>query len=230
MQIKRLSESIGTAIRIAVHGPAGAGKTRLIRSLVEPVTDAPPVVTDPARILIVSAEAGLLSLAGFEASVVEMTAKTDRLATLREIHRLCRTERPFDAVCIDSITEFANMALHSAKDSNRDGRAAYGEMQDELARAMVGIRSLGVLTYVSCQSYNADGVWSPLMPGTKLGPAVGYEFDELLYLDVHDTEAGPVRQLTAQRTGTIEAKDRSGKLAQTEPACLSHIIRRIKGA
>lgn len=229
LSIKSIKDTQGDAVRVAVHGPAGAGKTRLIASLARPVTDAPPAVKDESRILIVSAEAGLLSLpSDFGAQVVELSRHADRLGIIREIYQALRgSASPWDAVCVDSITEVANMALASAKAAARDGRAAYGEMQDEMMAIYRGLRSLGVITYVSAQSVCSEGTHTPLMPGSKLGSALTYEVDELFFL--RPTDDGG-RELVTSPTPTVEAKDRSGKLEPAEPACLSSIIRKIRGA
>lgn len=228
MQIRRLSETVGDSHRLLIHGPSGVGKTRLIQTLAEPETDATPVVSDASRILIVSAERGLLSIAGLDASVVEVSSSTDRIALFGEVLKAARAGE-FSAVAVDSITEIGNMSLAAAQAETRDGRAAYGEMMSEIMRIYRGLRMMPVTLYVIAQSFHDDGEWHPMMPGSKVGPALTYEYDVSMFLRVVDADSGPTREIITGRTGGIEAKDRSGKLALAEPPCLSHIIRKIRG-
>ena len=229
MLIKKLSETVGECPRMLIHGPSGVGKTKLIQTLAEPATDAPPVVSDPSRILIVSAERGLLSIAGFDASVVEVSSTTDRVKLFGEVLKAAKAG-DFDAIAIDSITEIGNMSLAAAQAETRDGRAAYGEMMGEIMRIYRGLRMMPVTLYVIAQSFHDDGEWHPMMPGSKVGPALTYEYDVTMFYRVVDAESGPTREIVTGRTGGIEAKDRSGRLALVEPPCLSHILHKIRGA
>lgn len=228
MQIKRMKDAVGDATRLLIHGPSGAGKTRLIQTLAEPETDAAPIVSDPTKILIVSAERGLLSIAGLDASIVEVSSTTDRIALFGEVLKAARAG-DFSAVCVDSITEIGNMSLAAAQAETRDGRAAYGEMMTEIMRIYRGLRMMPVTLYVIAQSYCDEGEFRPMMPGSKVGPALTYEYDVSMFLRVTDADSGPRRELVTGRTGGVEAKDRSGKLDLVEPACLSHILHTIRG-
>ena len=70
MKIVNLQERLLQAtLNVVVYGQAGAGKTSLIKTL-------------PGRVLVVSAEAGLLSLKGFDADVAEVATVDD----LRAVH------------------------------------------------------------------------------------------------------------------------------------------------
>ena len=69
----------------------------------------------------------------------------------------------------------------------------------------------------------------PSMPGTKLGPALPYHFDEVFHLDIGRDQATQkdYRFLRTQPDFQNDAKDRSGKLDAIEYPDLGNIIRKI---
>ena len=87
---------------------------------------------------------------------------------------------------------------------------------------------------MSCkQSHEKDDqtgamLFSPDMPGSKLGPQLPYLFDEVFSLRVEpDDDGNPVRWLQTTKDHRHDAKDRSGSLAPFEPPVLEDIIFKI---
>lgn len=208
-------------IKMLVHGPAGAGKTSLCAT-----TGAPTV--------IISAEAGLLSLRAHDIAVIEVKNLDD----VQEAYRFI-TEDPsaagFEWICLDSISEIAEVCLAWEKANTKDPRAAYGALQDKMGAIIRAFRDLpGKNVYFSCkqerQTEQTTGaqLYFPSLPGQKLGQGIGYYFDEVFALRVErDAEGAVTRWLQTGRDFTHEAKDRSGALAMFEPPNLGAIAAKI---
>jgi len=74
-------------------------------------------------------------------------------------------------------------------------------------------------------------LYSPSMPGQKLGQALPYFFDEVLVLRAEkDAEGNLARFFQTAGDYNFTAKDRSGALDLYEPADLSAIRAKIVGA
>lgn len=208
-------------LKVLVHGPSGAGKTSLCGT-----TDEPTV--------IISAEAGLLSLRGHDIPVIEVK-------TIEDVHEAYRfvTEsadaKGFRWVCLDSISEIAEVCLAAEKKATKDPRQAYGALADTMGQLIRAFRDLpGRNVYFSCKQSRlqdqASGstLYYPSFPGQALAQGISYYFDEVLALRVEkDAENNPVRWLQTGRDFTHEAKDRSGSLAMFEHPHLGAIARKI---
>jgi len=219
--LKRTKEATAQAVKLLVYGQAGAGKTSLIPTLPTPV--------------ILSAEGGLLSIADTNLPFIEITSIDD----LREAYKWL-TSSPeageFQSVALDSISEIAEVVLNAEKKINKDPRAAYGAMQEQMADIIRGFRDLpGKHVYMSAKLEKTQDemgrvLYAPSMPGNKTGQSLPYFFDEVLALRVEkDAEGFTRRALMTDGDGLWLAKDRSGKLEVWEDADLGEIIKKIGG-
>lgn len=230
MQIakKSLRDAIDArAPKILVYGGAGVGKTTLIASL-------------RGKVLILSAEAGLLSLAGadLDADVVEVQS----IDALRAVYAELRAgDHGYDWVVLDSVSEIGEVCLSAEKAKTKDPRQAYGSLSDEMTKIMRAFRDLSCGVYFSAKlSSTKDEATGRVshgvsMPGAKLGEALPYLFDEvfrLVVIDEDDGEGGKVsaRYLMTSTDGKSVAKDRSGRLDALEPADLGAVVAKIGGA
>lgn len=221
IQLKRTKESTAQAVKLLVYGQAGAGKTSLIPTLPTPV--------------ILSAEGGLLSIADTNLPFIEITSMQD----LREAYQWLNgsaESREFESVALDSISEIAEVVLNTEKKINKDPRAAYGAMQEQMADIIRGFRDLpGKHVYMSAKLEKTQDemgrvLYAPSMPGNKTGQSLPYFFDEVLALRVEkDSEGNTRRALLTDGDGLWLAKDRSGKLEVWEDADLGEIIKKIGG-
>ncbi len=210
-----------SGIKILVHGPAGSGKTTLCST-----TGGSPV--------IISAEAGLLSLRHKNIPVIEVHDFADMTEAYRFLVESAEA-RSFDWVCLDSISEIAEVCLASEKKSNRDARAAYGALQDQMTALIRSFRDLpGRNVFMSCKQQRITDeltgmqLYFPSLPGAKLGQGISYFFDEVFALRLEkDREGTPTRFLQTGRDIQYEAKDRSGSLALFEPCDLAAITQKI---
>lgn len=205
-------------VKLLVYGTAGSGKTYLIRTLPKPI--------------VLSAEAGLLSLAGHDISYIEIAD----LESLRKAYLWLTSEEAnvYETVCLDSISEIAEVVLTNEKKHSKDPRQAYGAMQEQVTDLIRAFRDLpNKHVYFSAKiekTQNETGrlLFSPSMPGNKVGQQLPYFFDEVLALRVEkDSEGKIVRVLQCEGDGVWTAKDRSGKLGMWESPDLGDIIKKI---
>jgi len=207
-------------VKFVVYGQAGSGKTTLIKTLPNP--------------LIISAEAGLMSLTGEDIPYINVSTYQD----LKDAYTYVISDEgaKFDSVAIDSISEISEVILAHEKRINKDGRAAYGEMAVQVMEVMRAFRDIvGKNIYFSAkcgkeQDETGRLLYSPSMAGAKLGQQIPYLVDEVLALRVEKDQEGNVqRALMCSGDGLWQAKDRSGKLDRWEAPDLGAIIRKIGG-
>lgn len=221
--LKSTNQAALDGIKCLVHGPAGAGKTTLCATTGEPT-------------IIISAEAGLLSLRGFDIPVIEV--KT--LDQLYEAYQYVAGPdgEQFSWVCLDSISEIAEVVLNHEKKTNKDPRAAYGSLAEKMTDLIRAFRDLpGKNVLVLCKQEKVKDeqtgamLYSPSMPGNQLKNGLAYFFDEVMALRVEkDAEGNPTRWLQTQRDFNYESKDRSGALDMFEQPDIAGIAAKIRGA
>jgi len=219
INLKSTKSIASSGVKLLVYGQAGAGKTTLIRTLPHP--------------LILSAEAGLLSLHNSDIPFIEI----DSIATLSEVYKWLSSAEAakYETIAIDSVSELAEVCLSTEKAKAKDPRQAYGEMQDQMATLIRAFRDLPKHVYMSAKLEKAQDemgrmLYSPSMPGNKTGQALPYFFDEVLALRCEkDAEGNFVRALLCQSDGLWQAKDRSGRLEAWEAPDLGAVIAKIEG-
>ncbi|MDA0238985.1 MAG: ATP-binding protein [Proteobacteria bacterium] len=223
MAINLLNTStvVAGTVNVLVYGQAGSGKTSLIPTMPAPV--------------IISTEGGLLSIAGSAIPYIEV-ANMDALRDAYKWLLDSDESKQFESVAIDSISEVAEVSLGTEKKTNKDPRAAYGEMQTTMAEVIRSFRNLPrhvLMTAKLEKSQDEMGrmLYSPSMPGIKLGQSLPYFFDLMLALRVEkDAENVTQRALMCDSDGLWQAKDRSGKLEAWEAPDLGAIIAKLGGS
>lgn len=214
--------SANQGIKAVVYGPAGAGKTTLCATLPSPV--------------ILSAEAGLLSLrkANLPFIVVE---SFDALVEAYNWVMKSAEAKQFQTICLDSVTEIAEVILCDLKTKNKDPRKAYGEVQDQMLSLLRDFRDLkekNVYFSAKQDKIKDDSTgaifFGPMMPGSKLPQQLPYFFDEVFQLQVFTDPQTKTetRALRTKRDHQYEAKDRSGTLDLWEPADLGYVFEKIR--
>lgn len=202
-------------LKVLVHGPAGAGKTRLCATVPNP--------------LIISCESGLLSLREYDLPVW----KIDGMKSLEAAYEEALKD-DYEWICIDSLSEIGEVCLAENKRSFADGRKAYGEMQDEMGGLIRSFRDMNKNIYMSAkQAKLKDEVtgamlYSPSIPSNKLASDLPYYFDEVFALHTHiDDDGEAQRAFQTTRDNQYDAKDRSGSLDFWEEADLGKIQKKI---
>lgn len=215
--------AVEQGLKVLVHGLAGAGKTVLCSTTGEPT-------------LIISAEAGLLSLRHTDMPVIEVKSLQDVKDAYQFITEAKEAEQ-FRWICLDSISEIAEVVLAAEKAATKDPRKAYGELQDHMMTLMRAFRDLAGRNVVFTakqeklkDEHSGMVLYQPMMPGQKLSQQIGYLFDMVFALRVEKDQDGDLtRWLQTSRDLQFEAKDRSGALAMFEPPNLEAIAAKIRG-
>lgn len=220
MEIKKLSEVVHqSGVKALLYGQSGSGKTYSISTIT-------------GDKLILSAESGLRSLKDIapDIDVAEINTLDDAREAYNEIKK-----SDYETIILDSISEIAEQVLISEKGKTKDGRQAYGELQAIVIPIIKSFRDLNknVIFTAKMEKTQTDTgamLYGPGMPGNRLKSEIPYLFDEVFCLRLKEDENGKIKR--AFQTGTDfthEAKDRSGKLAQFEPADWSVIFNKITG-
>ena len=221
INLKKTGGLTADGVKLLVYGQAGSGKTSLIPTLPNPI--------------VLSAEGGLLSIQDANIDFIEIADMDD----LREAYEWAKGSKEadqFQSVALDSISEVAEVVLQHELKKNKDGRAAYGELNTTMQELIRAFRDLpGKHVYMSAKLEKSQDemgklLYNPSMPGKSLTQGLPYFFDEVLALRVErDAENNTQRALMCDSDGVWLAKDRSGKLEAWETADLGAIIAKIGG-
>ena len=221
INLKKTGGLNADGVKLLVYGQAGSGKTSLIPTLPNPI--------------VLSAEGGLLSIQDANIDFIEIADMDD----LREAYEWAKGSKEadqFQSVALDSISEVAEVVLQHELKKNKDGRAAYGELNTTMQELIRAFRDLpGKHVYMSAKLEKSQDemgklLYNPSMPGKSLTQGLPYVFDEVLALRVErDAENNTQRALMCDSDGVWLAKDRSGKLEAWEAADLGAIIAKIGG-
>lgn len=206
-------------LKVLVYGEAGVGKTTLNGTATNNV--------------IISAEAGLLSLSHVDIPVIEVSCFDDVFEAYRFVTQ-SEEAKGFEWVSLDSISEIAEVCLSAEKKKTNDGRKAYGTMNEIMADLIRDFRDLpNKNVYFSAKEKEDNDTHRrfPMLPGATLGQQFPYWFDEVFNLRVVTNQEGhDERWMQTQPDPLHVAKDRSGRLEAWEQPNLDAIAAKIFAA
>lgn len=213
-------ESVAHGIKVLVYGRAGMGKTTLCGTAPSPI--------------IISAEAGLLSLRSKNIPVIKVTTLQDVWDAYTWVSQNGKKQN-IKTVCIDSISEIVEKVLENEKKRSKDPRAAYGDMATESIKLVKAFRDLsGFHVIVTAKETTVvDPITNvtraqPTAPGQQVGPAMPYLFDEVFHAATGTDNTGKTyHYLRTRASFSAEAKDRSGTLDEVEYPDMTHIFGKI---
>ena len=199
MQVNLTSSATNRA-SILLYGRPGIGKTVAISRTPKP--------------LILSAEAGLLSLAGTDTPYITIKSIQD----LRDTYKWLQQDdnsKPYETICIDSISEICDMSFLECKDAvGTKVPALYSELRSRILPLISGFKKLHkhlVVTARETTKLDDDkhSVKSPGVIGNKLVEDMPYLFDIVLYYYFNRENArmvctkGGVNHIAKDRTGLL---------------------------
>ena len=229
-------------LKILIMGPSGVGKTFLASTIGEPT-------------LVISAEAGHLTLNEFDLDMIDLSTEKDkdgkivyldeagRYQKLLRLFEWLQTDEPrkkYKWIYFDSITEVGGIVIRMLeKDSKYSAAKMTMPRYGEYTKKMIAL----ILSYRDIPFYNIaftglvenkgdDGAKAPatiLLPGTKLPENLPAFFDEVFYYGIKRDGNEDKRYLLTTATAEAYAKDRSGKLSKFEKPNLADIAKKIRG-
>ena len=216
MKVKKTKKK-NSKVKMLCYAPAGYGKTLLCSTAPRP--------------LIISAEAGLLSLPdGIDYIEIK---------TIKDIHSVLdllakeKARKAFETVCVDSITDIAETYLAEIKPDHRNLMQAYGLLADDMMTLTRRFRDLkGYHIYMTAKAKRVvdeagNEKFYPSMPGQQLVTNLPYLFDEVLPIRIAKKGGERYRYFQGQPSKGYEAKDRSGRLSKKEPLDLGRLFNKI---
>lgn len=208
-------------VKAIVYGPPGSGKT--------------PVCNTAPRPVLCASEPGLLSMRG--SSVPTCEAYT--VEAIDDFYKWLWSSSEaanFDTVCVDSVSQQAEIILIRELSKNKDWRKAYGELSRKMMEYLNGLYyTRNKHTYLICKQGTVDEsgikMRQPYFPGQDLGIKVPHLYDEILHLDMANVPgvAGAVQAFRCRAGFDVRARDRSGRLAEFEPPNLTQLFNKALG-
>lgn len=202
IKIQKTSDIEDQGVKCVVYGGAGVGKTRLCATAPRPI--------------IISAESGLLSLKDVDCDFIEIS----KLKDLDEAYKYLKSSEDYDTICLDSLSEIAEVVLAELIPGHKDKRQAYGEMAEAIMpmlkrfRDIKGKNVVFTVKMIQVQDEDSGKVTQELfIPGKVLGNQIPYLVDELFLLEV---DRKNVQIMNTKPGRSFFAKDRSGALDAIE--------------
>lgn len=195
--------AIQFGVKAVVYGAPGSAKTPLINTAPRPV--------------LLATEPGLLSMKGSEVPTWEAYTAERIDEFFLWLFNSPETKN-FDTICVDSISQVAEIYLQKALKTNKHGLQAYGEMARETMKQLRGLYYTRYKhTYLIAKESNVDGYKKPYFDGKQLPVEVPHLYDEILHLGIHNVPStGQVRSFQCVGTMDILARDRTGSLSEFE--------------
>jgi hypothetical protein len=216
IKIQSTSDIEINSVKTIVYGGAGVGKTRLCATAPTPI--------------IISAEKGLLSLADGDVSFIEISNMKEFNETYKWAKGSSEADM-FESICLDSLSEIAEVLVAELKPQYKDGRQAYMALADAMMPMLRRFRDLDnkhtVFTSKLIRVTDEESgtvTEEILMPGKVLGNQIPYMVDELFKINV-DRKGIDTLQTAPSRLSF--AKDRSGALDNPEVLDMTVIINKI---
>lgn len=208
-------------VKMVGYGPPGSGKT--------PISNSAP------RPVLLICEPGMLSMRG--STIPAWDGFTvERIDEFFKWIFTSTEAKNFDTICVDSISQMADIKLARSKLANPHGLKAYGEMAEWVYKHLADLYyTRNKHTYLIAKEgeHTTNGVQQKrlIFPGKELNSSVPHLYD--LIGRVAKVTIPGMNGLT-QAVQTVEnfngfARDRSGKLNEYEPPNLANIFAKAMG-
>lgn len=206
-------------LNLFVYGMPGTGKTFIAKT----AADA------GYRVLVLDAESGALTIRNSDADVLPVKSIRELSDVLRE---LSRPGHGYDVVVLDSLTEIQKMQINEIGGQAKMKMQTWGTIGDELRTFVRQLRDLQLHVIAVCLSKETedDDVGCRVRPALSgsMKEEVASFFDLVGYAHVVRTEQGPRHRLAFTSPGDrLVTKDRSGRLAESEPNDFGHLLKKV---
>jgi hypothetical protein len=178
---------------------------------------------------------GLASLRQHDVPFIACKSEKEFVAALDAVEK---SGQQFLTLCVDDITELAEMILREQKPVHKDARQAYGEMQDRILAHVRRLRDLksGHNVYIIAKQdrikdFSGGLIYGPNMPGQNLSQLLPHLVDEVYYYQVW-TDAADNQVKRALRTfqdNQYCGKSRCQAIAPFEFPDLNHVFSKLRG-
>ena len=210
----QLAQQFG--VKAVCYGPPGSSKTPLCNTAPRPVM----LVCEP----------GMLTMRTSKVPCWEgyTPAKIDEFF---EWITKSSEAKAYDTVCVDSVSQLAEIKLTDELGKWKDGRKAYGEMSRAVMKILNDLYYLPAKhTYLIAKegSFEIDGTHTvkPYFPGQDLNVKVPHMYDEVWRIGLTNVPGFPKPVIAVRTVATfgIFARDRSGRLNELEEPDLSKLF------
>lgn len=231
MLIKKTSTIHNNTIKMLIYGPSGSGKTTLVKTL------------DHDKTLIISGESGLLSVKDANIDVFDLTVNdkneimpsSERLTNIGHIYNFLLTDKKYNNIFIDSISEISQIILDASEKKYPDPKNSlqkWGEISKLTTNVVTKFRDLQKNVVFTCLSKVEKDENNKRFQDFSLYGSIGSKlpqyFDEVFFLHSYKNDEGKItRKLQTQNDNVVLSKDRSGKLDLFEEPNLNFIINKI---
>lgn len=204
-------------VKAVVYGGPGLGKTPLLTTAPHPV--------------ICFTEPGMLSIRKYEGPGYEaFTYKAIKEFWTWAIGS--QEARQFQTFCCDSFGNIAEIILKEELPKHKDPRKAYGELSlkmMEIADWIFYAPNFYALLMCKEGSVETDGVskFRPYFPGQDLNIKIPHLFDSVWRIEnIKAANGSSQRVIRTRENFQSFARDRSGNLAEIEPADISYLFQK----
>jgi hypothetical protein len=204
--------------RILCYGIYGSGKTLLCKTAPNPV--------------ILSIEQNLLCLEDQNIPFSDIHSAEEAL----EAVQFLSGEKDFETICVDSISELAEIELTRQFSLTTNKQKAYGEMGEDMNKLVRVFKKIpNKHLYFTCKQYRLVDEdtkkvsYMPLIPGRIFSDNVPYMFDVITCLRIGRKNDEDVRYLQIGADNQYVGKDSSGKLNRIERPDLTAILTKMRG-
>jgi len=191
-------------VKCLAYGPPGSGKT--------------PLCNTAPRPILLTVEPGMLSMRG--STIPTWQAHTwPRIVEFFDWFLKSPEAKNYDTLCIDSVSQMAEIHLELMLTKHAHGLKAYGEMAEainEKLNSLFFLREKHI--YLIAKMADNGQRKTPYFPGKELNVKIPHMYDEVLYIGLARVPgvAGEVKAIRTKELSDVLARDRSGKLDELE--------------